>query len=215
MAVRSSAVAVAVARAAYGTSAYTQPSVGMRRAQWVDVCVHLLITPDRTMPHDCMVHMDPSAVLPTPAPDETPAASLDPSETPGELGKRPAAIVEVERRIRPHLESDEPLIARRTEATVMIVVDDGTASVPIHGALYLTDRRLLHLSDGPDTREMRIDLRDVNELSATGERRLLFTLRGVRGLIIDLESPIEFRAQVAMAISALRGRQWEPQSPSR
>jgi hypothetical protein len=171
--------------------------------------------PDDTMAHNRLVHLDPSAVLPTPAPDEPPEAAPDVTDPATQLTARPAAIMEAERRIRPRLGADEPLLARRTEAAVMNIAADGVASEAVNGALYLTDRRLLHIGGGLDTSELQIDLRDVKELAMTGERRLLVTLRGVRGLIIDLESPIEFRAQVALAISALRGRQWGPQSPSR
>jgi hypothetical protein len=50
-----------------------------------------------------------------------------------------------------------------------------------------------------------VDLRDITELSLAGGR-LLLTLQGLRGLILEVEAPAQFRAQGAVAMNALRSR---------
>lgn len=127
------------------------------------------------------------------------------------VARRSRSLVAPDHQIKPLLAAGEPLLARRTEATLTKVADTrGRDRNIARGPLYLTDRRLVHLgATALAADETTIDLLDVMELALSGER-LLITLAGPRGLMLDLESPIDFRAQMALAISSLRGRR--PQS---
>ena len=82
---------------------------------------------------------------------------------------------------------------------MLVRIDNARSSEPRNGQLYLTDRRLLHL----DGETVAIDLTDIEELTLAGDR-LLITLSGLHGLVIDTTDAAEFRAAVAAAINALR-----------
>lgn len=132
------------------------------------------------------------------------------------VARRSRSLVAPDHQIKPHLAADEPLLARRTEATLTQVADErGRERNVARGALYLTDRRLVHFgASSLANDETTVDLLDVTELALSGER-LLITLAGPRGLMLDLESPIDFRAQMALAISALRSRRPQSGPPER
>ena len=118
-------------------------------------------------------------------------------------------LIAPDQHIKPRLESDEPLLARRTESTLTRVGDSGLEPSGLEGSVYLTDRRLVHLTRGSTVHEVTIDLGMVTELSLSGDH-LLISCRPNRGFMLDVESPIDFRAQMALAISALRGRWPQP-----
>lgn len=99
------------------------------------------------------------------------------------------------------LEPGELLIDKRLQAVLTRVTDDRRSSDPMPGALFLTDRRLLHL----DGQNASINLAEIEELAIAGDR-LLVTLAGLHGVIVDIESAAEFRAAISAAISALRAR---------
>ena len=122
------------------------------------------------------------------------------------LPERARSLITPDRRIRPHLDGDESLLGRRTESMLTRVDELGLEADGVPGSVYLTDRRLIHLSSDVPTAQMTIDLREVTELSLSGQR-LLITFHPTRGVMLDLESPIDFRAQMALAISSLRGRE--------
>jgi hypothetical protein len=124
-------------------------------------------------------------------------------------GRRARNLIAPDRRIKPRLKTDELLLARRTESTMTRVGDAGLDGAGLEGTIYLTDRRLIHLSGDATVDELTIDLGLVTELSLSGDH-LLITCRPNRGFILDVESPIDFRAQMALAISALRGRYPQP-----
>lgn len=119
--------------------------------------------------------------------------------------RRSRSLVTPDERIKPHLAGDEPLLARRTEATLTQVADvRGRKPNVARGALYLTDRRLILIgASALANDDTSVDLLEVTELAVSGER-LLVTLAGARGLMLDIESPIDFRAQMALAISSRR-----------
>jgi hypothetical protein len=133
------------------------------------------------------------------------------SAVPGfeEPRKRSRNLVVPDRRVIPHLEHEEPVLARRMDSKFTRVGDSGLESAGSVGTLYLTDRRLIHLTGDP-VAESAVELDMVSELSLSGGH-LLVTLDPTHGIILDVESPIDFRAQMALAISALRSR--APQDP--
>lgn len=139
------------------------------------------------------------------ATDPSAVSTFFPLAGDGVLGRRGRNLIAPDKRIQRRLDGGEPLLARRTESTLIRVSDTGLESDGLPGSVYLTDRRLIHLGDGPMVDEMAIDLDQVTELSLSGAH-LLITVRPNRGFMLDLESPIDFRAQMALAISALRGR---------
>lgn len=141
-------------------------------------------------------------------PSVVPPYSLMPDyEIPG--GRRTRNLIAPDRRIKPRLKTGEPLLARRTESTLTPAGDAGLARAGREGSIYLTDRRLIHLSGDATVDELTIDLGQVTELSLSGGH-LLITCRPNLGFMLDVESPIDFRAQMALAISALRGRWPQP-----
>lgn len=122
-------------------------------------------------------------------------------------------LVTPDRHIILHLAQDEPLLARRIDARLTPIAASGLDSAGVLGSVYLTDRRLLHLSADTRGHEITIELGDVTELSLSGEH-LLITLKPARGIILDIESVVDFRAQMALAISARRSR-WPASGPPR
>ena len=166
--------------------------------------------PDRSEPHSAHVQSeqfavptdDSSPMLPD---DELGSSTLAPELPALGVRRRSRSLVTPDGQIKPHLAADEPLLARRTEATLTHVADgQGHQRNVARGALYLTDRRLVHFgASALSSAETTVDLLDVTELALSGER-LLITLAGQRGFMLDLESPVDFRAQMALAISTRR-----------
>ena len=101
--------------------------------------------------------------------------------------------------IAPYLTDGEHLLGCRETATVARVDEAGQAAVRAAGPLYVTDRRLLHLADEVTS----LDLTDVIEL-AMADDRILITLAGARGVMLDVEDPRQFRVLVAAAKNQLR-----------
>lgn len=110
-----------------------------------------------------------------------------------------AGTIPPDRLIAPYLRKEERVLARREHAELARVGLDGMSSDAVSGELYLTDQRLVHLDGEPRS----IELDDIVEIGLAGNR-LLLTLRGLLGAIIDTDSPAEFRAAVADSISAQR-----------
>lgn len=67
------------------------------------------------------------------------------------------------------------------------------------GSLYLTSQRLVHLGQV----NVSVELNDIAEVSLGGDR-LLVTLRAGEGLVLDLERPRAFRAQMAAILRERR-----------
>ena len=119
-----------------------------------------------------------------------------------EVQERPVTgDVPADSRVLAQLRVGERLLEYRSQAALTRVTDDTHSADPTNGALVLTDQRLLHL-DGED---VSIDLAEIEELALAGDR-LLVTLAGLHGLIIETDSAPEFRAAISAAISALRTR---------
>ncbi len=118
--------------------------------------------------------------------------------------RRGLSEISRDRNVDPHLGADERLLDRRARAALTRIADDAVSSTTVDGAVYLTDRRLLHLDGTPTS----IPLEDIDELAISSER-LLITVRASRGVILEVDSPRQFRSKVAAAISALRGAQQE------
>ena len=102
-------------------------------------------------------------------------------------------------RVLAQLRVGERLLEHRSQAALTRVTDDTHSADPTNGALVLTDQRLLHL----DGKDIAIDLAEIEELALAGDR-LLVTLAGLHGVIIETDATPEFRTAVATAISALR-----------
>ena len=108
-------------------------------------------------------------------------------------------LLEPDAAIAPYLADGEHLLGRRETAALTRVDDDGQSALRQDGVLYVTDRRLLHLADEVTS----LDLTDVIEL-AMADDRILITLAGARGVMLDVEDPRQFRVLVAAARNQLR-----------
>jgi hypothetical protein len=109
--------------------------------------------------------------------------------------------------IAPYLRDGERVLAC-VQVTLTRVSHGRSLPTPVTGVAYLTDSRLFQ----PDGEACSIELVDIKELTLSGGH-LLLTLRGALGAVLDVESPAEFRALVAAAISARRSGL--AQTPSR
>jgi hypothetical protein len=98
------------------------------------------------------------------------------------------------------LRDGERVLDERADAALARVTDNRRSSAPTSGKLVLTNQRLVHLGTG-----IELELADIHELALAGDR-LLVTLAGLRGVIIDMERAADFRSAIADAKSALRGR---------
>ena len=101
--------------------------------------------------------------------------------------------------VGPYLTDGEHLLGCRETATLARVDEAGQAAIRADGPLYVTDRRLLHLADEVTS----LDLGDVIEL-AMADDRILVTLAGARGVMLDVAEPRQFRVLVAAAKNATR-----------
>lgn len=104
--------------------------------------------------------------------------------------------------IAPHLTAGETVLESRGPALVSHVAPDGSAGTGDAGQLYLTTSRLIHFG-GPIA---SIPLSEVVEVTVSGER-LLVTLNGPVGVIVDVDEADDFRGRIAGAISAMRRRE--------
>ena len=103
--------------------------------------------------------------------------------------------------IAPYLREREQILVRRSNARLTPVSPGQQPSPPVSGPLFLTDRRLMNL----EGKLHSIELADITELAISGDK-VLVTLRGSHGAILELDSPDEFRSSIAAAISASRTR---------
>jgi len=74
------------------------------------------------------------------------------------------------------------------------------STVPVHGHLYVTSARLVHLCPGALT----IALDDIEDAALIGDRVLLVTRGGV-GITLDADRPRLLRVQIAAARAARTG----------
>jgi hypothetical protein len=98
-----------------------------------------------------------------------------------------------------HLDVDERVLGVRAEATMARIDETSKAAVRDDGPLYITDRRLLHLGQ----RASSIPLSEIDEL-AMADNRILVTLAGARGVMLDVDEPRQLRVLIAAAKSASR-----------
>lgn len=99
--------------------------------------------------------------------------------------------------VAPHLESQERVLGARSEASVARI-DEGThGAVRDEGPIYVTSARLLHVGE----RVSSVSLYDIDEL-AMADDRILVTLTGGRGLMLDVTEPRQFRVLLAAARGA-------------
>jgi hypothetical protein len=98
------------------------------------------------------------------------------------------------------LEPDERVLAVRRPALAR-PANAAPSEHPTAGALYLTDRRLVFVTAPATT---AIDLAEIVELSAVGERQLLIELRSSEGVSYEIDRPRLFRVEVSEAVAAAR-----------
>lgn len=107
--------------------------------------------------------------------------------------------IEADATVARHLADGERVLGLRAAASI-VRIDEGTqAAVRDEGPLYVTSSRLLHLG----ARVTSVDLADVEEL-AMADDRILLTIRGSRGLMLDVSEPRQLRVLLAAARSAPR-----------
>src|SRR5687768_3552639 len=102
--------------------------------------------------------------------------------------------------VAPLLVDGETVVGWRQAASLSRVDEITHAVVRDDGPLYVTSERLLHLG-GQTT---AFDLSDIAEL-AMADDRLLVTISGSRGLMLDVAGPRQFRVLLAAARSAAAG----------
>jgi hypothetical protein len=101
--------------------------------------------------------------------------------------------------ISPHLEAEERLLGRRAQATVGRIDDSTRAAVHDGGPLYVTTARLLHVGHEVTS----VSLAEISDV-AMADDRILVTISGGRGLMLDVSEPRQFRVLLAAARTALR-----------
>ncbi len=135
---------------------------------------------------------DATAAARRAADDEAAAASIRERFT-----ALPMPAIDPDETIARHLVPGELVCGLRTHAILKAPGED--RALGYGGTLYLTSRRLVHVGQVM----MAMQLTDIVETSLAGER-LLVTLRGGEGFIMDLNRPRVLRAEIAVATRALR-----------
>ena len=135
---------------------------------------------------------DATAAAHRAADDEAAAAS-----TRERFTARPMPSIDPDESIARHLFPGELVYGLRTHAILNAPGED--RALGYGGTLYLSSRRLVHVGQVM----MAMQLTDIVETSLAGER-LLLTLRGGEGFIMDLYRPRVLRAEIAVATRALR-----------
>jgi hypothetical protein len=107
--------------------------------------------------------------------------------------------VDADSHVAPHLGRDERVLGGRAHAGLARIDETTHQAIRDEGPLYVTNRRLLHLGSTVTS----VDLEDIAEL-AMADDRLLVTISGARGLMLDVPEPRQFRVLLAAARSALR-----------
>jgi hypothetical protein len=100
--------------------------------------------------------------------------------------------------VAPHLEAAERVLGTRSRATVARVDDESRSAVRDEGPLYVTSSRLLHLGQTVSS----VSLKEIAEL-AMADDRILVTIAGGRGLMLDVSEPRQFRVLLAAARGAI------------
>lgn len=98
--------------------------------------------------------------------------------------------------VAPHLAHAERVYGSRAAASVAHI-DGESQAVRDEGPLYVTSVRLLHLG----RESTSIALVDINEL-AMADDRILVSICGARGLMLDVSEPRQFRVLIAAARAA-------------
>lgn len=98
------------------------------------------------------------------------------------------------------LDSDERVLAVRRPALAR-TAGAASSSAPVSGTLYVTDRRLVFVTASATT---ALELGEILELSAVGDRQLLMALRDAEGVAYEIDRPRLFRVEVSEAIAASR-----------
>ena len=99
--------------------------------------------------------------------------------------------------IAPLLIGGEQVIGWRPQAGLSSIQENTHTVIRDDGRLYVTSTRLLHL--GRQT--TAVPLAEIDEL-AMADDRILITLAGSRGLMLDVDLPRQFRVLLAAARSA-------------
>lgn len=110
-------------------------------------------------------------------------------------------ILQPDEAITPLLVNGEQVLGWRQEAGLSRVDETTHAVVRDEGPIYVTSNRLLHL--GRETTSL--PLPEIAEL-AMADDRILVTISGSRGLMLDVAGPRQFRVLLAAARSAAVGR---------
>ncbi len=106
--------------------------------------------------------------------------------------------LEADATIAPHLGPMERVLGCRAAAIVARINDATHQAVGDEGPLYVTSGRLLHLGASQTT---SVALADIGELTM-GDDRILVTVGGASGLMVDVSEPRQFRVLLAAAKSA-------------
>jgi hypothetical protein len=110
-------------------------------------------------------------------------------------------VLQPDSTIAPLLTDGETVIGWRPQAGVSSIKANTHAVVRDDGPLYVTSSRLLHL--GRQTTS--VPLVEIDEL-AMADNRILVTIAGLRGLMLDVELPRQFRVLLAAAKGAAAAR---------
>ena len=110
-------------------------------------------------------------------------------------------VLQPDASITPLLVDGEQVVGWRPEAGLSRVDETTHAVVRDEGPLYVTSDRLLHL--GRETTSL--PLAEIAEL-AMADDRILVTMSGSRGLMLDVAAPRQFRVLLAAARTAAVGR---------
>ena len=109
-------------------------------------------------------------------------------------------LIEADETIAPLLAQGEHVIGCWEQATLSRVDEATQSTVHDKGVLYVTNRRLVHVA----TSTTSLELGDVQEL-AMADNRILVTLAGARGVMLDVPSPRQLRVLIGAARSVARG----------
>lgn len=140
-----------------------------------------------------------------PAPPRTDAAehgSPDADEAASTAARRrfregSVDVHEPDARIAPLLRPDELVLAVRGDAALDRRQPCPPHAPDLHGALYLTSDRIVHVGRRP----IVVELDDIED-SVVAAGRLLLALRDGNGIAIDTDGPLLLRVQIAAARAA-------------
>jgi hypothetical protein len=111
-------------------------------------------------------------------------------------------VIEPDEQVRPHLQPDEAIHARRATAMLEITPPGGPSGHTLRGGtLYLTSRRLIHAAESDVS---RVPLEEVVEMGVAIERLVMLQLTDGTGIAIEADQPRLLRVQIAAAMAAQR-----------